>query len=140
MAMSNNASAQTVPTKILRAMRTDENRKPRCGSEPNMLGVRPNVDIRADAHGRVTGGQGGLSVTPDDPKLLPPHVRPQRFGGKGKLPVFELLIRDLGATLSFRPDPDRPERHGFVEPAKPMHLDEYQAALAASQPAWKEVA
>jgi hypothetical protein len=81
-----------------------------------------------------------MSVTPDDLKLLPPHVRPQRFGGKGKLPVFELPIGELGATLTFRPDPARPAYHGFVEPQQPMQMNEYQAALAASQPGWKEVA
>ena len=138
--MANNPAAQAAPTKILRAMRADASGKPRCGSDANMLGVRPTVDVRVDAQGGVVGGLRGMSVTPDDPKLLPPHVRPQRFGGKGKLPVFELPIGDLGAMLIFRPDPARPAQHGFVEPSQPMRLDEYQAALAASQPAWKAVA
>ena len=82
-----------------------------------MLGVRPGVDIPVDYTGLVASGQGGLSVTPDELARLPPHVRPARFGGKGKLPVFELSVRSLGERLAWRPDPDRPDRHGFVEPS-----------------------
>jgi len=78
--MSNTPPAKTAPTRILRAMRADASGKPRCGSEANMLGVRPGVDIHPGAGARVVGGHGGMSVTPDDPKLLPPHVRPPRFG------------------------------------------------------------
>lgn len=105
-----------------------------------MLGVRPGVALRPDDTGRVVGGQGGLSVTPDDPMRLPPHVRPPRFGGKGKLPVFELPAGSLGGALSYRADPEHPERHGFVEPGAPMHLSEYQSALASTQSGWEEVA
>ncbi len=118
----------------------DEAGLPLCGSTANMLGVRPGVDIHPDETGRVLSGQGGLSVTPDDPKLLPLHVRPPRYGGKGKLPVFELPTASLGTSLRYRPDPGRPDRHGFVEPGAPMPLGEYQAALAASRSAWKAVA
>jgi hypothetical protein len=121
-------------------MRSDETGQPLCGSESNMLGVRPGVDIRPDHVGQVLSGRGGLSVTPDDPKLLPPHVRPPRFGGKGKLPVFELPTASLGALLRYRPDAERPDRHGFVEPAAPVAFSDYQAALAASQSAWEAVA
>lgn len=120
-------------------MRKDVAGKPLCGDESNMLGVRPGIDLRPDATGHVVGGQGGLSVTPDDPMRLPPHVRPPRFGGKGKLPVFEIPAGSLGGALSYRPDPERPERHGFVEPGAPMHLSEYQSALASTQPGWQEV-
>lgn len=134
------AMSSSVPTKVFRAMRKDQGGAPLCGSDSNMLGARPGVDIRADAEGRVLGGQGGLSVTPDDPKLLPPHVRPPRFGGKGKLPLFELPTSSLTAALSYRADPERPTRHGFLEPGSEMLLAEYQAALAATQSAWKEVA
>ena len=78
-------------------------------------------------------------MTPREPKLLPPHVRPRRLGGRGKLPVFELLTHDLGEALAYRPDDDRPDRHGFIEPRNSVPLDAYQLALAATQPAWKEV-
>lgn len=105
-----------------------------------MLGVRPGVDVHADPQGRVSGGGGGLSVTPDDPKLLPPHVRPARFGGKGKLPLFEQPMSALDTALAYRQDPVRADRHGFIEPGKTMHLSDYQVALAGSQAAWEEVA
>lgn len=105
-------------------MRKDEDGKPRCGAEGNLLGVRPGYDIQATNVGIVSEGAGGLSVTPDDPARLPPHVRPARLGGKGKLPVFEIPGQKLVEPLTYRPDRDRPDRHGFIEPAhsSPMRL------------------
>lgn len=104
-----------------------------------MLGVRPGVDILPDDSGSVRGGGGGLSVTPDDPARLPPHLRPGRLGGRGKLPVFETSVNSLGSSLGYRADPGHPDRHGFIEPAYVMLLDELQLALAATAPAWKAV-
>jgi hypothetical protein len=120
-------------------MRKDESGRPRCGAQGNLLGARPRVDIYPDAANNVTDGAGGMSVTPDDPAHLPPHVRPQRLGGIGKLPVFELETVRLGEKLTYRPDPERPDRHGFVEPRELMSFGEYQAALAFTQPDWKEM-
>jgi hypothetical protein len=126
-----------LPARLFRAMREDDAGKPRCGTEANVLGVRPG-EIELDVQGLVAGGRGGLSVTPDDPQRLPPHVRPPKFlGGRGKLPVFELSIESLGAKLSYRPDPKRPTDHGFVEPGVQMQLADYNAALAATQSAWR---
>ncbi len=119
-------------------MRTDANGQPMCGVQANMLGVRPGTDIQPDADDLVRGGSGGLSVTPDDPARLPPHVRPARLGGKGRLPVFEIAIARLGATLRYRPDNKNPERHGFIEPADSMTLADYQSRLGATQADWKE--
>ncbi|HEX4477781.1 MAG TPA: hypothetical protein VH142_21985 [Polyangiaceae bacterium] len=124
---------------LYRAMRKDGTGKPLCGAEGNMLGVRPGVDITADHRGIVKRGGGGLSVTPDDLTKLPPHVRPARLGGKGKLPVFGIPAAGLRGELAYRPDPARPDRHGFIEPAGDMMLSEYQSALAATQDAWGEV-
>lgn len=129
-----------VPATLYRAMRKDSAGKPLCGTEGNSLGVRPGVDVRANDAGLVTSGHGGLSVTPNDPARLPPHVRPTRLGGKGKLPVFGIPALGLGEELAYRSDPERPDRHGFIEPAIDMKLDEYQSALAATQNAWEEVA
>lgn len=79
-----------------------------------------------------------MSVTPGDPLRLPPHFRPRQLGGIGKLPIFELKAARLGRQLAYRPDPVAPERHGFFEPGKLMSFDNYQAALAETQPNWTE--
>lgn len=74
-----------------------EDKSPRCGNTANHLGVRPGTDIRADEGGLVTPTTGGLSTTPDDPALLPPHVRPASLGGFGRLPLYVIeseQIRD----------------------------------------------
>jgi hypothetical protein len=78
-------------------------------------------------------------VTPDDPALLPPHARPQRLGGLGKLPIFGLETDRLGDALAYRADPAASDRHGFVEPGGRMPFEAYQAALAGTQPDWREV-
>lgn len=100
------------PTLLYRPMLRDDAGRPRCGDRANMLGARPVVDIPVQENGTVATGQGGMSVTPDDPAYLPPHVRPERLGGRGKLPVFVIAPSGLGSTLSYRPDPGpaRPSR------------------------------
>ncbi len=97
-----------------------------------MLGARAPIDIKVDPDGRVHPARGGMSVTPDDPGRLPPHFRPVSLGGYGKLPVFGIAVVRLGERLSYRPDPKRPARHGFVEPGASMPLGAYA-------PAWEEI-
>jgi hypothetical protein len=79
-----------------------------------------------------------MSVAPD-PAYLPPFLRPASLGGHGKLPVFVIGRSVLGETLVYRPDPAKPTRHGFVEPATTMLLTAYAEALAATANTWKEV-
>jgi hypothetical protein len=55
------------------------------------------------------------------------------LGGKGKDPVWEIDTDDLGADLQFRQDS---RTHGLLEPARPMALDEYEQALAATREKW----
>ncbi len=118
-------------------MKQDEDGKPLCGARANELGVRPGVDITADANGQVHPATGGLSTTPDDPSLLPPHVRPPRLGGKGRLPVFVLDVECLGAKLTSRRDPKHQTRHAFIEPAASMALAALQTLLCAGRENWK---
>ena len=66
---------------------------------------------------------------------LPEHRRPVEFGGFGKDPVWGIEESDLGPDLSYRPDPDR-DGHGFIEPARPMPLKEYQEAIERTLPLW----
>jgi hypothetical protein len=120
-------------------MRKDESGRPRCGAQGSLLGARPGTDIVPDASNLVDRGTGGMSVTPDDPSRLPPHARPQRLGGLGRLPIFGLETDRLGEPLAYRSDPAKPDRHGFVEPSRRMSFDDYQAAIAATRPSWTEV-
>ena len=113
--------------------------RPAVGSSDNMLGARVGIDVRPDGAGNVQPAKGGISVAPDDPARLPPHLRPLRFGGACGLPLFRIEDSSLGERLSYRADPRRPTRHGMVEPATSMTLDAYQDALASTSPAWREV-
>lgn len=119
-------------------MKREADGKPRCGERANELGVRPSVDIRPDANGRVGPRTGGLSTTPDDPASLPPHVRPAKLGGKGKLPLFVIEVAQLDHELVARRDPKNPLRHAFIEPAEETTLSQLQEHLCATRAAWKE--
>ena len=101
------------------------------------LGVRPGIDVPAVAlDDMVQPGTGGVSVSPDDPLNLPVYRRPPAFQGTGRDPVWTIAEADLGPDLCFRPDPTNPS-HGFLEPSRPMTLQEYALAIARTQSLWR---
>ena len=134
------ASSLTSSRVVFRAMLRDGDGQPRCGSGDCMLGARLKVDVRPDAEGRVLPNGGGMSVTPDDPRRLPPHFRPVSLGGFGALPVFGLKVAKLSADLCYRADPKKPDRHGTIEPAAAMFIGVYQGRLFETRPIWEEMA
>lgn len=125
---------------LYRAMTSDANGRPVCEDSARGLGVRVPRDIEPSEDGVVRPRTGGLSVTPEDPKLLPAHRRPPAFGGWGKDPVFEISEQQLGEDLAYRPDEGREAFHGFVEPGRPMPLSSYREALRETAPRWRTVA
>jgi len=133
------ATERERPRRLFRAMRKGDGGLPPCGSAANQLGVRPGMHIPNTPAELVHPGTGGMSVTPDDPARLPPHVRPRWLGGQGKLPVFQLDFAALAPPLGVRLDPKHPERHAFVEPVSMMTVNEYQAALCSTRALWSEV-
>jgi hypothetical protein len=126
-------------TQLFRAMKEAGHGQCEVGESARALGIRPRIDVPATNPGdTVHAGQGGMSVSPDDPQKLPYFRRPPQFGGTGKDPVWTIRDEELGPDLCYRPDPNRPD-HGFIEPARPMPLSEYQQALARTQPLWRKV-
>jgi hypothetical protein len=126
--------------RVLRAMKADEDGKPKIDNTARTLGVRiggRRPDIVVAASGFVLPETGGMSVSPPPPENLPEHRRPDEYGGIGRDPVWELNIDYLPPELVYRPDPKDPYRHGFVEPAVPMHLDEYEKFLRMTQTLWR---
>ena len=79
-------------------------------------------------------GQGGMSVAPDDPADLPTHRRPVSLGGTGRDPVWYIESDDLGPDLHARQG--RPG-HALIEPSRPVILQVFQDALAATRWRWK---
>jgi hypothetical protein len=84
---------------------------------------------------------GGLSVTPDDWRLINPKFLPSSFGGTDKKRVLFSLPESAlpPRNLNYRPDPDKPREHGFIEPASEVPRAEYEAAIAATRPDWVKV-
>jgi len=115
------------------------------------LGVRVRPDEHADiavgAEGMVEPRTGGMSVAPAW-RRLPVHRIPRRLRAKspraaGKNEFFlwrmgngPFMEGPLADRLLFRPDPEKPNKHGFVEPAARMPAGDYQAALAATRDQW----
>ncbi len=123
---------------LYRVMLRASDGSPAVGGGANMLGIRVGIDVRPDASGSVSPGKGGLSVAPDDPARLPPHLRPIRYGGACGLPLFRIHASSIGEMLVYVADPRRPERHGTIDPARTMHVDAYQTSLASTAPTWQE--
>jgi hypothetical protein len=124
---------------LFRSMRSSAEGLPLKQQSSRALGARPHIDIPIDRIGCVDPGMGGMSVSPDDLMHLPDHRRPPEHGGTGRDPVWVIDEVDLGAGLVYRPDPDMPDLHGFVEPAKRMRFEEYVEALYATAGSWRRV-
>jgi hypothetical protein len=135
---------------VYRAMLADGDR-PQVGSSALALGVRLPPDEHADidigADGLVEPRTGGMSVAPAW-RLLPVHRIPRRLrvrfpraAGKNQLSLWQMgegpfTEGPFSDRLHFRPDPEKPDKHGFVEPEVKMSAGEYQAALAMTQDQW----
>lgn len=121
----------------MKAANKDAPEEPRASART--LGARPNIDIPINEDESVEPETGGVSVSPDSPENLPPYRRPPEFGGIGKDPLWELDTDDLSDELVYRPDPDDPHRHGFIEPSYKMAFEQYQQALRETRSLWKLV-
>jgi len=114
----------------------DHDERPLLAPTARALGVRPDIDILVDEFGDVEPGE-GMSVSPDSLSNLPEHRRPMSAGGSGKDPIWEIESDELPAPLSYRPDDEDPT-HGFIEPAWPMGLDDFEEALAETRDFWRK--
>jgi len=121
---------------LYRSMITAEDGLPQLGESARELGARVPQDI-VPVNGRVLPKSGGMSVSPNGPYNLPEFRRPSDFGGTGKDPVWCLSTCDLGPDLSYRPDPNKPATHGFIEPAYQMPYSQYQQALYNTRSKWQ---
>lgn len=125
---------------LFRAMKETSDSLPEIGPSTRTLGVRPGIDVPAQNPSDVVWpGQGGMSVSPDDPAYLPDFRRPPEFGGTGNDPVWIIHDDNLGPDLIYRPDPAKPGTHGFIEPGRPMTVQAYQNALGATQSRWNKL-
>lgn len=125
--------------RVFRGIRAAEDRLPEVGTTGRYLGVRSDIDIPVDENGGVEPGAGGMSVVPPPVTNLVPHRLPRELGGRSRDPVYELRTEQLPEELAYRPDPDNPEGHGFVEPARRMSFEEYERAIHETRGLWRPV-
>jgi hypothetical protein len=117
-------------------MKRGEDGLPKTGASARTLGARCNIDIAINEDGFVEPETDGMSVSPPPPENLPYYRRPPEFSGEGKDPLWELDTGELPEELSYRPDPDNPEGHGFIEPSRRMTFEEYQRAIHGTRGLW----
>jgi hypothetical protein len=117
-------------------MMPDEDGQPACSCERNKLGVHPG-DIQPTPDGSVVPERKGMSVNVN-PMRLPPALRPERFrGGHGRLPLYAILPSKLGPDLTLHPA--SPRAHAVVQPARPMHVEQFQRALWRTRGEWSVI-
>jgi hypothetical protein len=118
-------------------MKPAEDGLPTIGNTARSLGVRPNVDIEIDVHGRVYPCTGGMSISADSVQNLPGHRRPPEFFGIGKDPVYCIENARLPSCLVVRQN--GPQHHYLVEPGFECLFVEYQAQLHQTRRQWTRV-
>ena len=133
------AATETEDVELFRGMREDVDGLPLVVESARGLGARNPIDIESDTEELVRPGAGGMSVSPDSPANLPRHRRPPSWGGTGLDDVWAISASELGERLVYRPDPDKPQAHGFIEPVDAMTFGEYRTALAGTRPRWRPV-
>lgn len=102
---------------------------------PHSLGVRVPTDVRPDAAGIVHPGR-GMSVAPDDPMLLPDHLRPACLGGSSDRSLWAIPAHLVQLPLLYR---QNKPTHGMIEPAEPIALTEYLNLLEKTARDWTKI-
>lgn len=107
---------------------------PDCGT--GGLHVRPVKDVEAvEQNDLVHPLGGGLSVTPDDPMLMPQSRKPRSLGGTSRKPIWSLEVPVLAEyDLSCRRD--RTD-HALVEVTRTVTLQEAQDQLCETASRWE---
>lgn len=126
-----------------RAMKPAPDGMPVTAPSGRALGARIPGDIDPDAQGVVHPRTGGMSVSPGSVWNIPHHRRPRGMGhGSTGPPGDQIFGMEAfsGFRLCARPDPARPDKHAFVEPALPMLSEPYQQELVATRPSWRRMA
>lgn len=106
-----------MPT-LYRAMKQDVDGAPLVVDTASGLGVR-DWEVEIDG-GLCQPETGGMSVAPKAVENLPPSFLPRELGGTNRSPAWSIEGNELGELLRYRADPDNPDKHGFVEPIRPM--------------------
>jgi hypothetical protein len=127
-------------TDLFRTMSPAADGLPQVRRSARALGVRVPDDINP-RDGIVEPGTGGMSVAASSVWNLPHHRRPRDMlrGSTGPAHDWVFSIPTAAVveeSLAVRPDPARPGKHAFVEPARPATLAEFEEGLARTRVRW----
>ena len=133
--------------------------KPKIGRSARLLGIRPNIDINIEqmpigyldeqgyllpeSQRKVLGelvtvaikDTKGMSVSLSI-EGLPTFRKPDRFGGIGKDPLWQIDDSHIAGDLQAAQDSPT---HVSIIPRVTMSLERYEAALANTQNHWQRV-
>lgn len=117
-------------------MRADAAGSPSAGGGAFQLGARVPRDVKPDGAGMVERRKGGMSVAPDDPRRMATIVRPRAWGGLAEDDVLMFAFNTVEFDASRLHFERSGAKHGSVQPAARVRLDEYQRALAETRLGW----
>ncbi|MBD2496823.1 hypothetical protein [Nostoc sp. FACHB-280] len=136
-----------------------QNGKPKIGRSARLLGIRPGIDINveqmpvgyldeqgyllAESEREVRGelvtvaikDTKGMSVSLSI-EALPAFRKPQKFGGTGKYPLWQIDDSDITGDLQAIQDSPT---HVSIIPRVTMSLERYELALANTKNYWQRV-
>ncbi|MBD2593796.1 hypothetical protein H6G74_05565 [Nostoc spongiaeforme FACHB-130] len=136
-----------------------QNGKPKIGRSARLLGIRPGIDINveqmpvgyldeqgyllAESEREVRGelvtvaikDTKGMSVSLSI-EALPAFRKPQKFGGTGKDPLWQIDDSDITGDLQAIQDSPT---HVSIVPRVTMSLERYELALANTKNYWQRV-
>jgi len=126
---------------LYRAMRPDADGRPEVGPHAEKIGVRAEDDIPVTSEGMVHPQSGGMSVTANDPMMLPVHRRPINMQGNSKKTVvFKIEQPELPGCLVARIDkPIELPAHRSIEPRECCTFLLFEQALASTRDNWRKL-
>ena len=122
--------------KMFRAMEPDEDGSPKVGSEANMLGVRPLIDMK-NKSSLAGPGLGGLSVFVDDRSRMLNALLPKEFGGPHALNALFVAPESILAPANLVLSEPNAKSHAVIEASRECSLDDFQQQLHSTRAMWR---
>ena len=119
---------------LFRLLKKEENGKPKIGESSTTLGARQGKDIPV-IDDYVYPNTGGMSVSREDFRGIPPTRLEEYYAGKSKEFMFQIKENALPESLKTRFLGDK-ENHYAIEPTTECFFAKYQDDLHGTRDKW----